>query len=242
MKSRLIGGIAALVLAVIGTIMLATYVSNADRRAQASLDPVDVVVVEKPVPAGTSVQELSSFVQIRSVPSTAKADGALAALDKASGQVTAVALEPGEQLLGSRLINPSERITPGAVPVPDGMQEVTVLLPPESVVGGTLRAGDLVGLFVTQTDPNNAQQASTQLVFDKVLVTAVQQAPAANGTGQEGTSPVPSGSSFVTLARNSTDAAKVILSARVGNIWLTKQTASTPESPKTPISTSGIFQ
>ncbi|MFJ4168165.1 Flp pilus assembly protein CpaB [Paenarthrobacter sp. NPDC089714] len=242
MKTRLLGGIAALVLAVIGTVLLVNYVSNADRRAQSSLDPVDVVVVEKPVPAGTSVQELSSYVQIRSVPSTAKADGALTALDKTSGQVTSVALEPGEQLLGSRLINPAERIMPGAVPVPDGMQEVTVLLPPESVVGGTIRAGDLVGLFVTQTDPNNAQVASTQLVFDKVLVTAIQQAPASTGTAQEGTSAVPSGASFVTLARNSTDAAKVILSARVGNIWLTKQSATTPESPKTPVSTSGIFQ
>jgi pilus assembly protein CpaB len=242
MKSRLLGGIAALVLAVIGTVMLVNYVSNADRRAQSSLDPVDVIVVDKPVPAGTTVQELRSFVQVKSVPSAAKADGALTALDTASGQVTAVSLEPGEQLLGSRLIDPSERITPGAVPVPEGLQEVTVLLPPESVVGGTLRAGDLVGLFVTQTDPNNTQSASTQLVFDKVLVTAIQQAPAATGTTQEGTSAVPSGSSFVTLARNSTDAAKVILSARVGNIWLTKQTPATPESPKTPVSTAGIFQ
>ncbi|MFI2565932.1 Flp pilus assembly protein CpaB [Paenarthrobacter sp. NPDC018779] len=242
MKTRLIGGIAALVLAVIGTVLLVNYVSNADRRAQSSLDPVDVVVVEKPIPAGTSVQELSSYVQIKSVPSAAKADGALTALDKGSGQVTSVALEPGEQLLGSRLINPAERIMEGAVPVPEGMQEVTILLPPESVVGGTIRAGDLVGLFVTQTDPTNAQIASTQLVFDKVLVTAIQQAPATTGTAQEGTSAVPSGSSFVTLARNSTDAAKVILSAKVGSIWLSKQTANTPESPKTPVSTSGIFQ
>ena len=64
-----------------------------------------------------------------------------------------MALEPGEQLLASRLVDPSQRVTPGAVQVPDGMQEVTVLLPPESVVGGTLRAGDLVGLYVTQADP-----------------------------------------------------------------------------------------
>ncbi|MFE4197479.1 Flp pilus assembly protein CpaB [Paenarthrobacter sp. NPDC056912] len=242
MKSRLIGGIAALVLAVIGTVMLVNYVSNADRRAQASLEPVDVVVVEKPVPAGTAVQELSSYVRLRPMPSAAKADGALTSLDLSSGKVTAVSLEPGEQLLGSRLVDPSERVTPGAVRVPDGMQEVTILLPPESVVGGTLRAGDLVGLFVTQTDPANQQIASTQLVFDKVLVTAVQQAPTAAETTAEGTSAVPGGSSFVTLARNSTDAAKVILSTRTGNIWLSKQSATTPESPKTPVSTAGIFQ
>ena len=177
MKSRLLAGLAALVLAIAGTLMLVNYVSNADRRAQESLDPVDVVVVDTPVPAGTKVEDLAAHVRVRSIPGAAKADGALTSLDGSSGQVTSVALEPGEQLLASRLVDPSQQTTPGAVEVPDGMQEVTVLLPPESVVGGTLRAGDLVGLYVTQTDPASPQLASTQLVFDKVLVTAVQQAP-----------------------------------------------------------------
>jgi len=241
MKSRLLAGLAALVLAIAGTLMLVNYVSNADRRAQESLDPVDVVVVDTPVPAGTKVEDLAAHVRVRSIPGAAKADGALTSLEGSSGQVTSVALEPGEQLLASRLVDPSQQTTPGAVEVPDGMQEVTVLLPPEGVVGGTLRAGDLVGLYVTQTDPSS-QLASTQLVFDKVLVTAVQQAPSSSGTTDEGTSAVPSGSSFVTLARNSTDSAKIILSARVGNIWLTKQTAKTPASDRTPVSTIGIFK
>jgi pilus assembly protein CpaB len=242
MKSRLFAGLAALVLAVAGTLMLVNYVSNADRRAQESLQPVDVVVVDSAVPAGTTVEDLRSHVRLRSIPGAAMADGALTSLDGSAGQVTAVALEPGEQLLASRLVDPSQRTTPGAVQVPKGMQEVTVLLPPESVVGGTLRAGDLVGLYVTQADPATPQNMSTQLVFDKVLVTAIQQAPPSNGSTADGTSAVPTGSSFVTLARNSTDSAKIILSARVGNIWLTKQTAKTPASTRTAVTTSGIFK
>ncbi|MFE4227510.1 Flp pilus assembly protein CpaB [Arthrobacter sp. NPDC056886] len=242
MKSRLFAGLAALVLAIAGTLMLVNYVSNADRRAQESLDPADVVVVDTPVPAGTKVEDLASHVRVRSIPGSAKADGALTSLDGSSGQVTSVALEPGEQVLASRLVDPSQQTTPGAVEVPAGMQEVTILLPPESVVGGTLRAGDLVGLYVTQTDPASPQQASTQLVFDKVLVTAVQQAPPSSGNTEDGTSAVPGGSSFVTLARNSTDSAKIILSARVGNIWLTKQSVKTPASVRTAVTTSGIFQ
>lgn len=242
MKSRLLAGLAALVLAIAGTLMLVNYVSNADRRAQESLEPVDIVVVDTPVPAGTKVEDLASHVQVRSIPSAAKAEGALTSLDGSSGQVTSVALEPGEQVLASRLVDPSQQTTPGAVKVPDGMQEVTILLPPESVVGGTLRAGDLVGLYVTQTDPASSQMASTQLVFDKVLVTAVQQAPPSDGAAEKGMSAVPNGSSFVTLARNSTDSAKIILSARVGNIWLTKQSVKTPASDRTPVSTIGIFK
>ncbi|MEO8284407.1 MAG: RcpC/CpaB family pilus assembly protein [Pseudarthrobacter sp.] len=242
MKSRLLGGIAALVLAVVGTLLLVSYVSNADRRAQESLKPVDVVVVEQAVPAGTKAEDLAPFTRVRSIPGAAKAAGALATLDGSNGQVTAVDLEPGEQLLTSRLVDPSERITPGAVPVPAGMQEVTITLPPEGVVGGTVRAGDLVGLYVTLADPAAPQLMSTQLVFDKVLVTAVQQAPPASAGTQEKTSALPSGSAFVTLARNSADSAKIILSARTGSIWLTKQTRDTPASDRTPISTNGIFR
>jgi pilus assembly protein CpaB len=242
MKSRLLAGLAALVLAVAGTLMLVNYVSNADRRAQASLQPVDVVVVDSAVPAGTTVEDLRPHVRLRPVPEAAKAAGALTSLDGITGQVTTVALEPGEQLLASRLVDPSQRVTPGAVEVPAGMQEVTVLLPPESVVGGTVRAGDLVGLYVTQTDPGSPQNLRTQLVFDKVLVTAVQQAPPSGTTATDGTSAVPNGSSFVTLARNSMDSAKIILSARAGNIWLTKQTAKTPAGTRTAVTTSGIFR
>ena len=246
MKSRLLGGIVALVLAIVGTMMLTTYVSDADRRAQAALAPVDIVVIDKPVPAGTSVEDLGPYVRVRPLPGAAKAEGALSSLTGITGQVTAVALEPGEQLLESRLVEPSQRIMPGAMQVPEGMQEVTIVLPPEGVVGGTLRAGDLVGLYVTQevgqADPTAPKELRTQLVFDKVLVTAVQQAPSSSVATEDGTSAVPGGSSFVTFARNSTDAAKIILSARVGNIWLTKQTLKTPESDRIAVGTSGIFQ
>lgn len=242
MKSRLLGGITALVLAIVGTMMLVNYVSQADRRAQASLDPVDVVVVDTAVPAGTRVEDLGSYVKVRSVPGAAKAPDALAALDEVSGQVTSVGLEPGEQLLASRLIDPARLTTPGAVEVPEGMQEVTILLPPERVVGGTLRAGDLVGIFATLEDANKPKRFATQLIFDKVLVTAVQQAPASSEATQDGTSAIPGGSTFVTLARNSTDSTKVILSAGTGSVWLTKQTSKTPAGERKIIDTNGIFK
>ncbi|SEE65592.1 pilus assembly protein CpaB [Arthrobacter alpinus] len=242
MKSRLLGGITALVLAIVGTIMLVNYVSHADRRAQASLDPVDVVIIESAVPAGTTAEELKSHVQVRSIPGAAKAADALSSLTGLEGQVTSVTLEPGEQLLASRLVDPSQQILPGTVEVPADMQEVTVLLPPEGVVGGTVRAGDVVGVFVTYTDPAKSDVSATRLLFDKVLVTAVQQAPPSTEQTPDGTSAIPSGSSFVTFARNATDSAKIILSTRSGNIWLTKQTAKTPTSDGTPVTTAGIFQ
>ena len=80
MKSRLLGGIAAFVLAIVGTLMLVNYVSNADRRAQAELNPVDVVVIKQAVPAGTKVEDLNAYVEVKSVPGGSLASDAVTTL------------------------------------------------------------------------------------------------------------------------------------------------------------------
>jgi pilus assembly protein CpaB len=244
MKTRLLGGIAALVLAIVGTLMLVNYVSNADRRAQEALQPADVVVIKQPVPAGTTSENLSTYAEIKSVPGGSLAPNAISSLSDVAGLVTAVDLQPGEQLLSTRLVSPSALITAGAVPVPEGLQEVTVLLPPETAVGGSLRAGDLVGVYVTMPggNPEKPDEVSTQLIFDQVLVTSIQQAPPAETATSEGTSAVPGGAAFVTFARNSADATKIIHSAANGSIWLTKQSATTPASDRTVVGTSRVFK
>jgi pilus assembly protein CpaB len=244
-KTRLIGGIAALLLVIIGSFMLINYVSGADRRAQAALDPTDVLIVKQSVPAGTKAEDMGAYVDLKSVPGGTRAADAVADLTEVAGKVTSVALEPGEQVLSARLVDPTQLITPGAVSVPDGLQEVTVLLPPEAVVGGSLRAGDLVGVYVSMAGANPAapEEVATQLLFDQVLVTSIQQAPPADtATPAEGTSAVPGGSAFVTFARNSVDATKIIHSAGNGSIWLTKQSATTPASARSLVSTSQVFK
>ncbi len=55
---------------------------------------------------------------------------------------------PGEALLGNRLVDPNSLAAPGSVPVPDGLQEVSVQLDAQRVVGGRLAAGDTVGVVV----------------------------------------------------------------------------------------------
>ncbi|WCI08470.1 hypothetical protein PJ267_19735 [Arthrobacter sp. OVS8] len=53
MKSRLLAGIAALVLAIVGALLVVSYAQGADTRAVQGLDPVAVLVVKNAVPAGT---------------------------------------------------------------------------------------------------------------------------------------------------------------------------------------------
>ena len=67
----LLAASAALVLFVLGTLVLLAYVRGADARAFAGAQPVQVLVVDRPVPAGTSGDGLADFVRTDTVPAKA---------------------------------------------------------------------------------------------------------------------------------------------------------------------------
>lgn len=261
MKSRLLGGIAALVLAIIGTALLVVYVQGADARAAQGLEPVNVLVIKESVPAGTKAEDLNKFVQVEAIPQAAVPEGALERLNDQSGKVTSVAMEPGEQLLASRLVDPRE-LVPGTVPIPEGLEEVTFLLSPERILGGRIEAGDTVTVytsFKSEDDmPASASvpeevkgwKQSTGLLFHDVLVTAVQKAAPdtkksgsndGSGTAESGIQ-MPNGSAFITVARNDADAAKMVYGAEFGTIWLAKQTDTSTKSDPAVITFGGLYQ
>lgn len=245
MKSRLLGGIAALVLAIIGTALLVVYVQGADSRAAQGLNPVKVLVVKEAIPAGTKSEDLAGKVKVEELPQSAVPATALESLNDQGGKVTAAALQPGEQLLGAKLVSPKE-LVPGTVPVPDGMEEVTFLLQPERILGGRLEAGDLVTVFSSfKTD----DKGSTGLLFHDVLVTAVQKAEPdsknssnSNSNSTDSAVAMPNGSAFVTVARSDAEAAKMVFGAEFGTLWLSKQTDKTNKTQPPVTTLGGLYQ
>src|SRR6478672_4675158 len=149
MKTRLLGGIAALLVAIIGTVLLVSYVQNADKRALAGTETESIYVVQKAIPAGTAADQLSARVTKKDVPKLALAENSITNLASLGSKVTAVTLMPGEQLLSSRLVDANAFLGPARVQVPAGMQELTLKLPIERVAGGILKAGDTVGIFLS---------------------------------------------------------------------------------------------
>lgn len=225
MKIRLLAAVVAAVLAVTGAVLISRYVDAADARALQGLETQEVLVVETAVPAETPVDELSEHLRRQALPLTAVAEDAVVDLGSFEGKVTAVALQPGEQLLGARLVDLAALQDPGTVPVPEGLQEVTLQLTADRVVGGRLVPGDTVGVFASfESGPDD--EPRTRLVFHKVLVTSVQGAPAAAEEAEEEASdapPVPEGAMLVTLAQNAADAEKTVFAAEFGTVWLSKQ-------------------
>lgn len=203
MNKRLLGAAAAAGLAVLGTFAILLYVRDADDRARADVELVEVFVIEDLVPAGTGSPDLTAAIGVAEVQANTVVDGVVTDLNQLNGQVAAVDLVPGEQVLLTRFVDADvfndgrNRLTS----VPQNLHEITVSLEPERMVGGQVVPGDTVGVLgsfgpsefgidadnietpeefalaaeaVAELSNNVKGIESTHFVLDKVLVTRVQ--------------------------------------------------------------------
>jgi pilus assembly protein CpaB len=241
-RRRVLAGALAVLLAAVGAVLLLSYVGTADERAMAGLDTVSVLVVTKAVPAGTPGTDITSSVTAKTLPAVAVAPGTVADLGQLRGKVATAELLPGEQLLTSRFAVP-QKPQSDQVTIPKGMQELSVALDAQRVLGGHLVTGARVGVFVS-LPKDGVDPAKTRLLLQKVLVSRVDGGvPAAAGStpsaaasgslGSPGTaaSATTSGQVTVTFVLTADDAEKVVFGAENGTIWLSLQpTAAVPDT------------
>ncbi|MBG6189174.1 pilus assembly protein CpaB [Arthrobacter sp. CAN_A212] len=246
MKSRIIGAIAAVVLAVIGAVLLVQYVSASEQRALAGTETQTVLVVRNgiSIPEGTTAEGIVELVSEEAVPAKVVPADAIVSLDQVAGLVTSVELVAGEQVLSSRFVDPAELSEDSVVEVPEGMQEVTILLEPQRAVGGQIRPGDTVGVFISLEGGGEENPlAVSHLTLHKVLVTNVQGLPEqVEESNVPGSTPIPAGSVLVTVARPAPDAEKVVYGQEFGRIWLSKEPATATEDGTRPITADEIYE
>jgi pilus assembly protein CpaB len=234
-KIRLIAAAAMVLLAVTGLVLVTNYVSTSEARAVAGQEPREIYLVTQQVPEGTPVEELDEFVQLHTLPAITVPEDAVTTLTEHEGKVAGTTLQPGEQLLSSRLVDPTTLEEPGTVPVPKGKREVTFTLGPDRVVGGQLKAGDTVGMIVTLKGEGEDAAARSDMEFKKMLITAVQGAPTATAAPADGADAanaapaVPAGAMLITVAVSASDAEKVVYANEFGSIWLTKENKDSDE-------------
>ena len=258
MKSRLIAGAVAVVLAAAGTVMVLSYVRGADARALSGLDAVVVLVAEAPIAAGTPGTDLASLVVSKELPANAVLPNRVTSLDQLTGDEALIALEPGEQLLSSKFGPPVTTDVKELV-IPPEFQQVTVLLELQRALGGEIVPGDTVGMFLSITDLKQ-----THLTAHKVLVTRVQRATSANappsptatsGAGASGTeaatpataTAAPSPTSLtegllITVATTAAIAEKIVFAAEFGTIWLSDEPATAVEDPTQVVDGTVVFK
>lgn len=210
MNKRLIAAVATTVLAVLGIVSLIVYANGARDRAFEGAELVQTLQVVQDIPAGASTDVVGESVESVKLPRAAVPDSAIASLEAVSGKVTKASLVKGEFLLASRFGAPGDVAEGGHVSVPKGMQEVAISLPAVRVVGGTISAGETVGIAVSYDSV-----AATNFALNKVLVTGIGAAPTKDG--------VVTGDVLVRVALNTEDSTKLVHAAEYGKIYLTRQ-------------------
>ncbi|MBT2516656.1 hypothetical protein J7E29_04360 [Streptomyces sp. ISL-90] len=258
MKTRIIGAVLALVLAVVGAFILVTYVRGADARAAAGTELEDVYVVEEAIPEGTPGENVEQFVTVDTMPARNVADGAVTDLADLAGLVADAQILPGEQLLEARFLDPAVRAAQGSVAVPPGMQEVSFALPVARTVGGAIRPGDTVGLVTTKyvpgidiTSDTPTFVPETWFQFDGVLVTNTQIGTTSSSEAADGE--ITTGDKIMlTVALNTHDAERLIWAMEgfehsgayipyVG-VWVTLQNEAVDTSGSSPVDESNLYR
>jgi pilus assembly protein CpaB len=245
LRTRIIAAICAIVLAVAGTLALISYVRGADARALAGTRTVDVLVADQTIPKNTPADSLVGMVVVKKLPEMAVLPDRVTSLDQLSGKVALTDLLPGEQLVSARFVDPATARSQDQGGIPEGMQEVTVLLEPQRALGGHIASGDTVGVFMSFSPP--VKNYETHLRLQKVRVTRVQGTFSNADEGDSATvdsspSPAPTEAFLVSLAVDVPMAERVVFAAEHGTIWLSNEPLSSNEAGASVVSPEGVFR
>lgn len=241
MNRRMVAAFIAAALALGAFVSIFLYVRNADVRALNGVAVKDVYIVVNPIAKGTLAADLGNNVEISKVPAKAVPAQAVYTLTEIQNKAASVDLVAGEVLLTSRFVDPTAAAQ-DAVAVPKGMQETSLLLKPEQIRGGVLKAGETIGVIltvkVTATTPISVAGGGTvtmdgdfltKQILAKVLVTRVQGGTAPS-TDSAGTSPLPASSLIVTVALSTADVERLTWAQSAGTVVLTVENKDADDS------------
>lgn len=251
MKTRIIGAILAVILAVAGGAAVWYYVQGAEARAAEGAELIDAYVVTEPVAEGTPAENVREVLEVDSFPRNAVPEDAVTDLADIDGLVTSAELLPGDILREGRFVDPAEAAA-GSVAVPAGMQLVSFTLPADRVVGGEVSAGDHVGLVGT-IDPDepgteeDVLNPITQFAFHGVLVTRVQGVVRTDPETGEETEQSSDANLMLTIALSAHDVERWVWftegeAAEYAQMWLTLENEATDNSGTSPVDGSNAWQ
>jgi len=238
---RLAALIAAIALAVVGTVAIVAWVNGAEDRALEGETVVNVLVVKEEVPAGTPAEDLGDRVKLERVTEKVKAEGAVTTVTALRGKVASATLVPGEQVVEQRFVEASAFQARGTqtVAVPEGLLQTTISVDPERAIGGLLTPGAKVALSLsfdqgvptsdatgTTIDPAaGGGVKTTHVTLRNVLVTNVQSNAEFETTSEDDEEDqvfgeAPEQGFLVTVALSDVDTERLVFAAEWGKVWI----------------------
>lgn len=201
----------AVMLALAGTGAVFAYVRQADSRALAGTQAADVLVVQKLIPAGTTVSDVlsSGYLKAERVPTSSAPTDAVSSLSSTSSTLVANAdLQPGQLILRQNF-SAAVPTTSGLV-IPDKMLAVSFSVSTPADVAAYIQPKSEIAIFDSYPAVPTAPSAIKGDVVTRLLMTSVQvlavSAPAPKSTGTA----TGAGKFVVTVALNQADAERLV--------------------------------
>jgi pilus assembly protein CpaB len=213
--------IVAALIATIGTGMVLIYVRNADNRAEANQQPMQVLKAVQEIDPGETLADAQSAgkIQLGTVPRAQLLTGAVNTTSGMDKQVALATIYPNEQIVTGKFGSAGDQQT---LTVPDSDIAISVNLTDTGRVAGFVSPGADVAIFVNTTPKAGDGEASgTRLLLPKVKVVAVGDTTVVKRTttdaeGAQTTEQLPK--TLFTLAVPQRQAEKIMLADAQGDL------------------------
>jgi pilus assembly protein CpaB len=226
MGRRTILLITSILVAALGTALVAIYVRGAEARASSGVETVQVIVAGKTIPEGSSVAnaaQASSFVKGPALRKQVTSDTVklLSDLDDMQGYVAAGPILQG-QIIQKGMFRSGA--APADTGLPDDRMAVSVQMADPNRVAALIQSNSQVAVFVTR---GQAGSQSTQLLLPKVRVLGVGSATTAqvdtpsSRTNRSGGTQESVPTTIVTLDVDQREAQRLILATKAGELYFT---------------------
>lgn len=193
MRSRLLMIVLAALLALAGTVAVLAYARQANERAIAGLTTVNVIAAKHTINARTSLAEAEreGWLTTVTLPEKSVPSEALRSTAGFASLVFSATVQAAQLVLRPMLVPAAQSTSTDVLPIPKGMQAITVEMCVAESLTGYITAGSEVSVYGTvptslkvslqrtcQTNHNAvpAGYSSTSLMLPKVLILSVAQA------------------------------------------------------------------
>lgn len=261
--TRRIGLLAAsLVVAMLGTLAVFSYVNRVEAQALSGSEPVDVLVAVERIAAGTSATAAvkGKLVELTSMPRRAVPEGALADVEPVGAQTLVSDVFAGEVLMKAKFADQTART--GQLIIPKDKIALSVELGDPQRVAGFVVPGSEVAIFTTVDSSSASVSATatqagstanvdvqaqvddkhTRLLLPRTSVIAVGPStlrPKSQDQDEEGSDEV--ATAVLTVAVTQSEAERLIHSIETGTLYFGLLNSTSKTGPGSGVSSTTLF-
>ncbi len=261
MKRRIGLLAAALMVALLGTAAVFSYVTRVEANALSGAEPVDVLVATEQIPAGTTANDAvkNKLVQLSSFPRRAVPEGALTEVGDVGSQTLVSDMFAGEVLLRDKFANQTAQT--GELLIPKDKIAISVELKDPQRVAGFVVPGSEVAVFATvdrmsgkatttaRQDGDEAQvdveaqvdQKHTEVLLPRTSVIAVGPSTLRPQAEKQEGEDEPVAKTVLTVAVTQQEAERLVHSVQTGDLYFGLLNGTSKTGPGTGVTNTTLF-